>query len=1338
MSKYNFRILLETVQGRKTSYLSQSFVDTSVDLVLSASQVYNRITGSISASYQNKIFFSGSTPLSSNDINSTKIFKDNTLLSASLSGSVDTGSIIFTALDTDYDRLLRYKFFGEKVCNTLGLPHSQWVYVDQLRLPADNEQNIFEGNVRANNLFVSDTLTMASDANINSDVPFLIDTGSDRHIKFVDERGFSTTPLIIGYDKDLDTYEISGSDDKNFNIGGVDKIFFADGTSQTTAGGGGGTPGGSNTQVQFNDGGSFGGDAGFTYDKDDNSITTINNITASGNISSSGNIISSRITASSHISSSGDITSTNYFAKTAYRFVADNVRLVEDTIGKNLEVTNGGLKLAGHITASGNISSSGTGIFNKVGIGISNPGQGLHVVDAGGIVAEFESSDNTTAMLHIENSAGEDGYVGVTNAGLVFSAQNFNSNNMILDTSGNVGIGTTTPSKKLEVEGDISASKSFVLGDISGGESSISASNGRINITGSYGSLSGQETFILGGNAFISQSLTVDKFQPMYFGRLGAGASLQATAGGVDAFTIDSNIGDLILRAADDIIIALDSTSYAQFAGHERKFVMVGSASFSQNVVIGGGSSDVPIGNTKLEVLGDLRATGDIIANRYIVSSSVTHLTQSFSSGSTIFGDTPADDTHQFTGSVFISGSTGLDVIGNITASGNISGSSTSTGSLGYLTIEDKIQRSGDTDTFINFSNDAQTFSVGGIDILTLQESTSDEVIVGDGSNSVTFRVKTPSENDTILVDPTLKLVGFGKSPGNKAKVDVDGNIRASGAITSSGNISASGNLIGDKINLGTAGTGHISSSHSNLVGFETDSATNKAWQLFTGNTAGQLKLYKDNSEVIRINANDGATSYINNGELAIGATSTINGATLGVTGNVSVSTNITASSHISSSGDITSTNHFVKSAYRFVADNVRLVEDTTGTNLSVTGGGLKLAGNITASGNISASGASFEQAVDGGNALITIKNTNTDNGTDKGVGIEFKHCNTVGEQPAGAIIAGKENTYFAVGGVAVRDSDLRFFVSENGTDTERLRIMSTGNTGIGTTNPTTRLQVEGVISSSGGISGSGNISGFTSASFNYITASIIDLDDNTLRIGGESVNKTLIQNLKRGHSSVTLSPAGRIQKTTDVFVQGNISASGFISTQGAITASGDISSSGFLQVDSYIQTDSHITASGNITSIAAVSGSGGNYIGNRRFNKTSNTTADHSGDIVYFGGTTGMDNGKIYHFKNDGTWEIANADAASTSDGLLGVALGTNSDVDGVLLRGTVTLDHDPGAVGDVLFLQSDNAGTPGQATATAPSANNNVVRVVGYLLDSSNHQIWFNPSSTFVEVSA
>ena len=54
----------------------------------------------------------------------------------------------------------------------------------------------------------------------------------------------------------------------------------------------------------------------------------------------------------------------------------------------------------------------------------------------------------------------------------------------------------------------------------------------------------------------------------------------------------------------------------------------------------------------------DIRVHGNIIAENFIVSSSVTYMTQSFSSGSTIFGD-DTDDTHQFTGSVFVKGKAG-------------------------------------------------------------------------------------------------------------------------------------------------------------------------------------------------------------------------------------------------------------------------------------------------------------------------------------------------------------------------------------------------------------------------------------------------------------------------------------------------------------------------------------------------------------------------------------------------------------------------------------------------------------------------------------------------------
>ena len=135
-----------------------------------------------------------------------------------------------------------------------------------------------------------------------------------------------------------------------------------------------------------------------------------------------------------------------------------------------------------------------------------------------------------------------------------------------------------------------------------------------------------------------------------------------------------------------------------------------------------------------------------------------------------------------------------------------------------------------------------------------------------------------------------------------------------------------------------------------------------------------------------------------------------------------------------------------------------------------------------------------------------------------------------------------------------------------------------------------------------------------------------------------------------------------------------------------------------------------------------------------RKLAKTSNTDGDADGDIVYFGGTTSMTAGGIYHYKSDGTWEKADADAAANCDGLLAVALGTASDTNGMLVRGMATIANDPGAVGDVLFLST----TAGQATATAPSGDGDIVRVIGYCLDASNGQIYFNPDGTFVEVTA
>ncbi len=55
-------------------------------------------------------------------------------------------------------------------------------------------------------------------------------------------------------------------------------------------------------------------------------------------------------------------------------------------------------------------------------------------------------------------------------------------------------------------------------------------------------------------------------------------------------------------------------------------------------------------------VNGSLTVTGNLTAQQFIISSSVTHLTESFASGSHKFGDS-SDDTHTFTGSLDVSGS---------------------------------------------------------------------------------------------------------------------------------------------------------------------------------------------------------------------------------------------------------------------------------------------------------------------------------------------------------------------------------------------------------------------------------------------------------------------------------------------------------------------------------------------------------------------------------------------------------------------------------------------------------------------------------------------------------
>ena len=119
---------------------------------------------------------------------------------------------------------------------------------------------------------------------------------------------------------------------------------------------------------------------------------------------------------------------------------------------------------------------------------------------------------------------------------------------------------------------------------------------------------------------------------------------------------------------------------------------------------------------TSEEVLGVLvgqdLVVNSITAETYIISSSITHMTTSFSSGSTMFGDS-VDDTHQFTGSLL--------VFGDVEAT-SFTGSLFGTSSWAINAINADTA-SYISPTFISASAAASGFGAGGVS--TLDDVTS-------------------------------------------------------------------------------------------------------------------------------------------------------------------------------------------------------------------------------------------------------------------------------------------------------------------------------------------------------------------------------------------------------------------------------------------------------------------------------------------------------------------------------------------------------------------------------------------------------------------------------------
>jgi hypothetical protein len=116
-------------------------------------------------------------------------------------------------------------------------------------------------------------------------------------------------------------------------------------------------------------------------------------------------------------------------------------------------------------------------------------------------------------------------------------------------------------------------------------------------------------------------------------------------------------------------------------------------------------------------------------------------------------------------------------------------------------------------------------------------------------------------------------------------------------------------------------------------------------------------------------------------------------------------------------------------------------------------------------------------------------------------------------------------------------------------------------------------------------------------------------------------------------------------------------------------------------------------------------------------------------GDIVSFGSGTTVAY-SCYYFSSTSAWVLTDADAAGSAIGLIGIALST-APSSGILLRGYVRNNSWSWATASSLYL---NTTTSGGLTTTAPTAANDIIRIVGYAISSNT--IYFCPDNTWIEI--
>tara|TARA_Y100000034_G_C6902813_1_gene417971 strand:- start:669 stop:2159 length:1491 start_codon:yes stop_codon:yes gene_type:complete len=229
-TKYDFRVLIETEGGQEMSYISNSFSD-STETGVNTSEVVTRINNMLTCSYEDYPSWGENVTGDNTEMGEDPpgdVFGDyitsNKWLSASINGGTESGSILFHHTDTQdqADRLKRYKFYGTKVCNVLGIPAGQWIYpVNFVLDDSGTGENYFSGDISANNVGIANNLSISPLGGVTSNLRFDIgDKDTDLFLQFTSGSGAHQANMaLLGYDSEIDKIILRGVDEIETTIG---------------------------------------------------------------------------------------------------------------------------------------------------------------------------------------------------------------------------------------------------------------------------------------------------------------------------------------------------------------------------------------------------------------------------------------------------------------------------------------------------------------------------------------------------------------------------------------------------------------------------------------------------------------------------------------------------------------------------------------------------------------------------------------------------------------------------------------------------------------------------------------------------------------------------------------------------------------------------------------------------------------------------------------------------------------------------------------------------------------------------------------------------------------